>query len=747
MSKQSVEDFYYRYHSQAINYPQVYPESLPALKHKAQVPASVIALNTVNAYIISGEFTLARIELNAIASQIKKTGGPALRSHWHLLNHTIMYQTATDQPTMQNELDKAASYQSLSGSHALESEVLMHRCVPNMQFWEITQSEETLQKAMNATIKSDRQELILDVYLGYIQLYLTKNLVEQANREMMLIHDIILPDQNPLRYVQLTNFRGIICNMTRSWKEAEGHFRTGIGLAEKHGYIYQLAQLWMNLGISLASQRDFNGSIEMYDKSLGLLSNDKGVNLPLRAKIVTNKARALSMGERLTESVELMQEALAEARRAGRERDGNILRINLADTLIELGRFDGVPEMIDAANAYFEENKLWDMAQSAHLCKARYYEARQDYRSAFESMEQLYQVSRKYFQENFSSQSRRYQQRIEDLRNEYLLLKNQCSNLVRLGIEERNLSLIGDNPLIKVAIANAIQAAKYPFVNVHIYGESGTGKEIIARLIHESGQSSKTMIAINASTISPNLIESELFGHVKGAFTGAISDHKGKFMLANEGTLFLDEISDMPLDCQAKLLRAIEHHSIIPVGSDKELSVKCRIVSASNRKLTDLVKANLFRLDLYHRLNKVEIFLPPLRQRLSDLPALTTHFVKRFAREFGHGVPTISEAFFTRLQKHSFPGNVRELMNIIERIFILKPKPHWYAEQLDGLIDESSNSSPKPGNISQSLSQKERQLIIDTLEKVNWKQKEAAKLLEMTESTLSRHIKKLGVKK
>jgi len=747
MSKQFVEDSYYQYHSQAINHPREYLESLPDLMLKAQVPAVVLALNSVNARLIRGEFSKARQDLEALAPVLKKATDPILRSHLHLTRHTFLLQTSVDAQATHEELEKAARYQVLSGSNALECEVLLHRCLPNLQMWEITQSEESLQKAMTAATKSGQQELVLDVYLTFIQLYLSKNLVEQANRELMLIQDMILPDRNPLKHAQLTNFRGIICNMTRSWKEAADHFRAGISLAENHGFIYQLAQLWMNLGICLVSQRDFDGGIEMYDKSLGLLDADGGMSLPLKAKIITNKARALSMGERLPESVKLMRSGLADAEREGREQDANILRINMADALIELECFDGVPQMIDTAIGYFEENRLWDMAQSGHLCKARYYEVRQDYQSAFDSMEQLYQVSRRYFQENFASQSRRYQQRIEDLRNEYLLLKNQCASLDRMDARLRGLTLIGEHSLIKTAIANAIQAAKYPFVHVHIYGESGTGKEIIARLIHENSQGAKAMIAINASAISPNLIESELFGHVKGAFTGAINDHKGKFTLANEGTLFLDEISDMPLDCQAKLLRAIEHQSIIPVGSDKELSVKCRIVSASNRRLTDLVKANQFRLDLYHRLNKVEIFLPPLRERLSDLPALTAHFVKRFARGFGHALPVIEDSFIQRLQLHSFPGNVRELMNIIERIFILKPKAHWDATQLDGLIDETLHSSSEPASISQNLSQKERQLLIDTLEKVNWKQKEAAKLLEMTESTLSRHMRKLGVKR
>lgn len=747
MSISPIETSFFQHYSEAINHPLIFLQRLPMRQRKDKGQTLCLSLNAAIANIVCCNSQMAIRDLEALKPRLQMTADPFLMSRMHLIKHTALFQTSSDISALENELALAVKYQGLSGSSALESEVMLHKFHANINNWEITQSEDILQRAMTAAIESGQQELILDVYLAYVQLYLNKNLVEQANREVLLLQEMIHPEETPLKFVHLCNFRGIIAHMTKSGDLAAKSYRTGAELADQHGYNYQLVQLWMNLGICMGSQGDFNGSIAMYDKCLQLLSRNEGAASILEHKLVSNKARALSMSNRIPEAVDLMSSALEEAQNVGWVREANIIKVNLADSLIEIERFEGVLEMISSAIAYFEENKLWDLAQSAHLCKARYYESKQDYQPAFESMEELFQVSRKLFQENFASQNRRYRQRIEELRVEYFKLKNNCSSLGSVSAKNSGINLIGDHHLIKTAISNAIQAAKYPYVNVHIYGESGTGKEIIARLLHESAPDSKTMVAVNASAISPNLIESELFGHVKGAFTGAISDHKGKFMLADEGTLFLDEISDMPLDCQAKLLRAIEHQSIVPVGSDREHKVRCRIVSASNRRLTDLVKANSFRLDLYHRLNKVEIYLPPLRERKSDLPTLTEHFVKRFAREFGHGVPTLSESFLNRLQQHSFPGNVRELMNIIERIFILSPKQHWDAEQLDGLIDETPHRELEADDIIQSLQQKERQLITETLQKVNWKQKEAAKLLNMTESTLSRHIKKLEISK
>ncbi len=256
------------------------------------------------------------------------------------------------------------------------------------------------------------------------------------------------------------------------------------------------------------------------------------------------------------------------------------------------------------------------------------------------------------------------------------------------------------------------------------------------------------MVAINASAIPANLIESELFGHTKGAFTGAVSEQKGKFQLANNSTLFLDEIAEMPLDMQSKLLRAIEYQAITPVGSDKEIKVRCRIICATNQDLRELIQANKFRLDLYHRLNKVEINLPPLRDRLSDLGLLTEYYVQRFSSEYKHPVPKISEGFFERLKNYSFPGNIRELANMIERIFILKARSYWDADILEGILPNGFGGRKQDQRAaSQQMKNMEYQLILNALEQCNWVQKEAAVMLNMTESTLSRHIKKLQIVK
>lgn len=208
--------------------------------------------------------------------------------------------------------------------------------------------------------------------------------------------------------------------------------------------------------------------------------------------------------------------------------------------------------------------------------------------------------------------------------------------------------------------------------SILLHGESGTGKELVARSIHyNSSRRDKPFVSINCAAIPENLLESELFGYKKGAFTGANSDKKGKFQLANEGTLFLDEIGDMPLYLQAKLLRAIQEREIEPIGSESKIKVDIRIVSATNKDLTKEIKDGNFRKDLYYRLNVIEISIPPLRERKDDIPLLVTHFIQKYNERNGRNIDRISPEAIRVLQSYNWPGNVRELENIIERSVLL----------------------------------------------------------------------------
>jgi DNA-binding NtrC family response regulator len=273
---------------------------------------------------------------------------------------------------------------------------------------------------------------------------------------------------------------------------------------------------------------------------------------------------------------------------------------------------------------------------------------------------------------------------------------------------------------------------------VLIQGESGTGKELAARAIHARSRRPGSFVAINCGAVSPELLESELFGHIKGAFTGAHQAREGLFSYANTGSLFLDEIGEMPLAMQAKLLRVLEEKTIRPVGSNQESAVDVRIIAATNRDLAADVAAGRFREDLFYRLNVVFIRLPPLRERPQDIATLTHFFVDHLSAQLGLPRPVVDGWDLARLSGHDWPGNVRELRNVIERCLLLGKRPGQCVAGKDG---ESAESAPTQGNSDLSLEALERHHILSVLAAAAGNKSAAARTLGVSRKTLERKLK------
>ncbi len=302
---------------------------------------------------------------------------------------------------------------------------------------------------------------------------------------------------------------------------------------------------------------------------------------------------------------------------------------------------------------------------------------------------------------------------------------------------------IGDSEAIKRVIKVALKAAKDKDVNVLVTGENGTGKEIISRIIHYGSPRNEQVFApVNSSAIPSTLLESEFFGHVKGAFTDAREDKKGYFELANNGTLFLDEIADMPFSLQAKLLRAIEENKVKRVGGNKELPVDVRIISATNKNIEQLIDEDKFRIDLYHRINTIEIHIPPLRKRPEDIKPLLIHFVESLARKKNIEVPSINGNLIKKLQSYYFPGNVRELRNMVERALILHEGHELLPEDFP-LKGDAKKESLSFDTLD--LEQNELKLIVEALKRCDMNQTQAAELLCVSRDTLKRKIKKFRI--
>jgi DNA-binding NtrC family response regulator len=290
---------------------------------------------------------------------------------------------------------------------------------------------------------------------------------------------------------------------------------------------------------------------------------------------------------------------------------------------------------------------------------------------------------------------------------------------------------------------------------VLITGESGTGKELIARAIHyNSRRADRMLVTVNCGAIPEDLLESELFGHVKGAFTNAIQHREGRFSLANGGTIFLDEIGDMSPNLQVKLLRALQERTFEPVGSSKTERVDVRVIAATNQNLTTLIEQKRFREDLYYRLNVLPVEMPPLRERGDDVALLVHHFLDRARSERGSRITGLSDEAMQRLLAHDWPGNIRELENLIERLLVLNTAGEIGIDELPAdfrarRVPAAAHGAPRvpPSGLdfNQIVDQLEVDLILQALEHTHWNKNRAAQLLGLNRTTLEGKIRKRGL--
>jgi len=328
----------------------------------------------------------------------------------------------------------------------------------------------------------------------------------------------------------------------------------------------------------------------------------------------------------------------------------------------------------------------------------------------------------------------------KELLNEVKYLRKEVFNVTE------EFSFIGESEPIK-RVKELIKRVGPTNSTVLINGESGTGKEVVAQAIHQfSNNSDKPFVAINCSSLQENLLESELFGHVKGAFTGAIKDKVGFLEAAGEGTIMLDEISEIPFSLQSKLLRVLEQKEFYRVGGTKKYPLNARIIAATNRDLKESIKKGDFREDLFYRIAVFEIDLPALRDRRDDIPLLVDYFLKKFNTEMKKKYINVSSETIKALMSYDWPGNIRELRNVIERAMILCDDNTITLMGLPSQIQGLSTQSKDSKNLKNALNTYERAFITQILRENNWNKEEAAKVLAINPSTLYRKITELGIK-
>ena len=354
---------------------------------------------------------------------------------------------------------------------------------------------------------------------------------------------------------------------------------------------------------------------------------------------------------------------------------------------------------------------------------------------------------------NFTQKPWDNEKLLADIRSAVARYRTEQENLhLKRALKQRyNFENIIGKSEVMLAVLDLVGQVAPSRSTVLIQGESGTGKELIAKAVHaHSPRRDKPFVPVNTGAMPSELLESTLFGHVKGAFTSAIATKKGLFEVANTGTLFLDEIGTMSLDMQAKMLRVLQDRRFMQVGGTQEIQVDVRIIAATNVDLREAVREGRFRDDLFYRLNVIAIDLPPLRNRREDIPQLTQYFLKRYCEENSMPMRTIAQDALRTLMDYDWPGNVRELENVIERCVVLSTGPTIGMDLLPGhvtgqsysasLLDHNPNAS-----LFDILEEIERRIITDRLERCNWNQTDAAEHFRIPLSTLNQKIKRLNI--
>jgi two-component system nitrogen regulation response regulator NtrX len=331
----------------------------------------------------------------------------------------------------------------------------------------------------------------------------------------------------------------------------------------------------------------------------------------------------------------------------------------------------------------------------------------------------------------------------------HLDLREENSRL-RQSIEAR-YEIVGRSYAIN-ALIDQIEKVAATQARVLITGENGTGKELVARAIHgRSPRANKPLVEVNCAAIPGELIESELFGHMKGSFTGAFADRAGKFEQAHGGVLFMDEVGDMSLAAQAKVLRVLQDGEVTRIGGSKRISVDVRVLAATNKNLMEEIQAARFREDLFYRLNVVPIAVPPLRDRRDDIPLLVAHFLDKLSQQDGIAPKTMAEDAIDRLQSMEWPGNVRELSNTIERLLILVPGPRISLSDVERRVGSPSADAAGLGALNSSRTFEdfrhaaERAFLLTKLREFDWNVSETARSLEMPRSNLYKKIERYGL--
>ena len=506
-------------------------------------------------------------------------------------------------------------------------------------------------------------------------------------------------------------------------------------------------ELNFNYAILKGKGDDHKAALLFYQKSLNALLASRKDLPELLFDIYNHLADTLNHLDLSEQALhyQLKAEELIEG--LGNQEKQMGLSANIALSLISLESWDEAIARLQQAALFYTKHDKQEALIRVTRAMGHYYQVREDYAPGFAVMLELDRLNAEYLTSLQQSRSQMSDLKLKEIIQDSRAIKAKYDQLINEISTRQSERFSGKSQAAKRVIDSAVLASMHRDASVLIHGESGTGKQVLAQMIHySSAQKDAPFLPVNCAAISPALFEIEFFGAVAGQLSGLSEDRHGYFKRVGEGTLFIDEISVLPQDFQAKLLHAIQTKSYVPVGKETALPLLCKIICSTNQDTLHMLGKGKFMLDLLHRLNTLEIVIPPLRERKEDIPIFVENFARVFARETNHQLPQIQDSFFERLNKYSFPGNVRELKNIIESIFILHYEPIWTEEILNHIDAFTRDKKFSAALVEHKIQDIDKFRIIEALRKCKGKQKDAAKMLNLSESTLSRKIKRYKLK-
>ena len=520
------------------------------------------------------------------------------------------------------------------------------------------------------------------------------------------------------------------------------YFQRVLEIKEKYFSPSSRCSTFINMGVTF-SQTDTDKAMEYYLRALDLM--DDNTPTYLKAVVINNLGGCMEDKGDYDKSLEYYLDALKTLEASGQVHYKASFLKSIASVYSKQGRYQDALKYINssleqalASNSNPEVLDAYQIISEIHASQKEF-ETALEYRLKYEEVKDI------IFQEDISSKLGSLQKKYDETTKYVNSLKREKSLITAELRKAMDMGFVGVSESIREVHRLALLAAEYQDTRVLITGESGVGKEIIARLIHYSDNMNRGRFTdVNCCAIPDTMAESEFFGYVRGAFTGALTSKSGYFEEANNGTLFLDEIGDMPMNIQPKLLRVLETNQIVRLGSTKTQIVNFRLISATNKSVTQLISDNRFRADLLYRINTIEILIPPLRERTDDIEPLLEYYLSEFCRKMNKQIPEYDRSLVNWLCEYPFPGNVRELKNMVEKAMIYADGNKLEINSFAGQIQPVYTSKPETySNQSHKLQDVENNLLLKELQSCNGNQAMAAKKLGISYSTFKRRYNKL----